>query len=498
MPSRTSTSSPTVRHTSPETQRAVIVLFYFEDFLVAEIAHILERPQAIEVYSDLHRASTETWRICSTNHRGLMGLSIDERLPGPGLGARPELTDSEIEGKLAVTIQRGCRRSDVAPARSGRHRLSHRAGLLVALPKLLSESNRKEPVGPPSPSIGGHSPSPRTVGTAGPELAARRAALHGLELALGAHDPQRVARARLRDGRRPRRQRRHQRRGGARRPARCACASPTPPSMPPSTTVADELTYEAATARLEAIISRLDSGEAGLRETLALVREGRGLVEFCAAELDAVGRGLEELRLDELVARLEQRPPVARHRAHRIRRCRALFDERLADLPLRDRPLRARGARARDVSAFARRTTVIHAARRRRGGRRRGRHLRRRRPGGAAGRPGPSLPLAGELDARRLLRPPRGPRPVPEPPARDVSRHYRRWAYESRRARPRAAPGRHVAARGARPRAAARCASSSRCASGEPPTLEPVTRAPRALPDAALQARPDAATGRRS
>lgn len=64
-------------------------------------------------------------------------------------------------------------------------------------------------------------------------------------------------------------------------------------------------TYEGATARLEAIIKRLDSGEAGLRETLELVREGRGLVEFCAAELDAVGRGLEELRLDELVARLE-------------------------------------------------------------------------------------------------------------------------------------------------------------------------------------------------
>jgi exodeoxyribonuclease VII small subunit len=67
-------------------------------------------------------------------------------------------------------------------------------------------------------------------------------------------------------------------------------------------------TYEAATGRLEEIIKRLDSGEAGLRETLDLCQEGRGLVEFCAGELDAVGRGLEELRLDELVARLEQRP----------------------------------------------------------------------------------------------------------------------------------------------------------------------------------------------
>ena len=68
------------------------------------------------------------------------------------------------------------------------------------------------------------------------------------------------------------------------------------------------LTYEAATARLEEIIRRLDSGEAGLRETLELVKEGRGLVELCAAELDAVSRGMEELRLDELVARLEAAP----------------------------------------------------------------------------------------------------------------------------------------------------------------------------------------------
>ena len=66
-----------------------------------------------------------------------------------------------------------------------------------------------------------------------------------------------------------------------------------------------ELTYESATARIESIIKRLDSGDAGLRETLELCQEGRRLVEFCAAELDAVGRGLEELRLDELVARLE-------------------------------------------------------------------------------------------------------------------------------------------------------------------------------------------------
>jgi exodeoxyribonuclease VII small subunit len=67
----------------------------------------------------------------------------------------------------------------------------------------------------------------------------------------------------------------------------------------------EERTYESAVARVEEIIRRLDSGDAGLRETLALVKEGRDLVEYCAAELDAVSQGLQELQLDELVARLE-------------------------------------------------------------------------------------------------------------------------------------------------------------------------------------------------
>ena len=64
--------------------------------------------------------------------------------------------------------------------------------------------------------------------------------------------------------------------------------------------------YESAVERLEQIIDRLESGQAGLRETLDLCREGRELVTYCAAELDAVGEGLQELRLDELAAKLEQ------------------------------------------------------------------------------------------------------------------------------------------------------------------------------------------------
>ena len=63
--------------------------------------------------------------------------------------------------------------------------------------------------------------------------------------------------------------------------------------------------YESAVERLEQIIDRLDSGQAGLRETLDLCKEGRELVTYCAAELDAVGEGLRELKLDELAEKLD-------------------------------------------------------------------------------------------------------------------------------------------------------------------------------------------------
>jgi exodeoxyribonuclease VII small subunit len=73
----------------------------------------------------------------------------------------------------------------------------------------------------------------------------------------------------------------------------------------PAPETAAGLTYESACARIEEIIRRLDSGEAGLRETLELCQEGRRHVEYCAGELEAVGASLEELKLDELVTRLE-------------------------------------------------------------------------------------------------------------------------------------------------------------------------------------------------
>jgi exodeoxyribonuclease VII small subunit len=68
----------------------------------------------------------------------------------------------------------------------------------------------------------------------------------------------------------------------------------------------EPMTYEAAAARVEEIIKRLDSGDASLNETLQLVSEGKQLIELCARELAAVGDALEELHLDELVSRLER------------------------------------------------------------------------------------------------------------------------------------------------------------------------------------------------
>ncbi len=80
-------------------------------------------------------------------------------------------------------------------------------------------------------------------------------------------------------------------------------SDPGEPTAEPQTP--ERLSYEAASARVEEIIRRLDSGEASLNETLELVSEGKSLIELCASELAAVGGALQELRLDELVSRLE-------------------------------------------------------------------------------------------------------------------------------------------------------------------------------------------------
>jgi exodeoxyribonuclease VII small subunit len=83
-------------------------------------------------------------------------------------------------------------------------------------------------------------------------------------------------------------------------------STPEPLLSPEEIVVSDApASYEAAVERLEEIIDRLDSGQAGLRETLELCKEGRELVDYCAAELEAVGEGLKELNLDDLATRLD-------------------------------------------------------------------------------------------------------------------------------------------------------------------------------------------------
>lgn len=73
---------------------------------------------------------------------------------------------------------------------------------------------------------------------------------------------------------------------------------------------AETRTYESATARLEEIIQRLDSGDAQLRETLELCEEAKGLIEYCAGELAAVDQGLRELKLEDLAGSLAATAPA--------------------------------------------------------------------------------------------------------------------------------------------------------------------------------------------
>lgn len=57
----------------------------------------------------------------------------------------------------------------------------------------------------------------------------------------------------------------------------------------------EEPTFEVARAELEAIVRRLESGEAELEEALALWSRGEELYRLCVAKLDAAQGRIEEL-----------------------------------------------------------------------------------------------------------------------------------------------------------------------------------------------------------
>jgi exodeoxyribonuclease VII small subunit len=55
------------------------------------------------------------------------------------------------------------------------------------------------------------------------------------------------------------------------------------------------MTFEEAQKELEAIVERLERGDAGLDEALALWQRGEELYHFCAEQLDAAEGKIEEL-----------------------------------------------------------------------------------------------------------------------------------------------------------------------------------------------------------
>jgi exodeoxyribonuclease VII small subunit len=59
--------------------------------------------------------------------------------------------------------------------------------------------------------------------------------------------------------------------------------------------VTGEPTFEEARAELERIVAKLESGEAGLDEAIALWERGEVLYRVCLAKLDAAQGRVEEL-----------------------------------------------------------------------------------------------------------------------------------------------------------------------------------------------------------
>ena len=62
--------------------------------------------------------------------------------------------------------------------------------------------------------------------------------------------------------------------------------------------MADEPTFDDAQTELEEIVTRLESGAAGLDEALELWARGEALYKICTSKLDVAQGRIEELLLD--------------------------------------------------------------------------------------------------------------------------------------------------------------------------------------------------------
>jgi exodeoxyribonuclease VII small subunit len=73
-------------------------------------------------------------------------------------------------------------------------------------------------------------------------------------------------------------------------------------------TGADEPTFESAQRELDAIVERLESGEASLDEAIRLWERGEELYRFCLARLDRAQGRIEELARAAAEDRAQREP----------------------------------------------------------------------------------------------------------------------------------------------------------------------------------------------
>ncbi|MDH3227519.1 MAG: exodeoxyribonuclease VII small subunit [Thermoleophilia bacterium] len=57
----------------------------------------------------------------------------------------------------------------------------------------------------------------------------------------------------------------------------------------------DDLTFDAALERLDAVVARMESGDVGLEEAVELFERGQRYLDYCLKRLQQVERRIEEL-----------------------------------------------------------------------------------------------------------------------------------------------------------------------------------------------------------
>ncbi|MBM4280909.1 MAG: exodeoxyribonuclease VII small subunit [Deltaproteobacteria bacterium] len=83
-----------------------------------------------------------------------------------------------------------------------------------------------------------------------------------------------------------------------------------PPAAPADDDAVDiaDLGFEAALARLEAVVQRLERGELSLEESLSSYEQGVRLVAAARGKLEGLQGRLEELLADGTTRKLEKKP----------------------------------------------------------------------------------------------------------------------------------------------------------------------------------------------